>query len=234
MYNRCVAILIDGYNLLHGSGILPRGVGPATLERARAALLNFLAESLEAGEVPQTTVVFDAAAAPPGLPRLVEHRGLKVRFADAGQSADDVIEELIRLDSTPRRLTVVSSDHRLHRAARRRKATPIDSDRWYHEVRERRSARGAPPDAGKPASQSKPGFTVSEEETAYWLTQFGLDAESRATDHDHSTQHSAHHDRDADTERADEDPDFEAADSDESGYDPFPPGYGEDVTEDDV
>ena len=32
------------------------------------------------------------------------------------------IEELIRKESAPRRLTVVSSDHRVQRAARRRKA----------------------------------------------------------------------------------------------------------------
>jgi hypothetical protein len=31
-------------------------------------------------------------------------------------------------------LTVVSSDHRLHRAARRRKATPIDSEKWVAEL----------------------------------------------------------------------------------------------------
>jgi hypothetical protein len=41
---------------------------------------------------------------------------------------------LIRKHSSPRALTVVSSDHRLHRAARRRRATPIDSDRWVADV----------------------------------------------------------------------------------------------------
>ncbi len=75
--------------------------------------------------------MFDAADAPPGLPRTLEHRGLTVRFAAKSGSADELIEELIRADSAPRRLMVVSSDHRLQRAARRRKATAIDSDVWY-------------------------------------------------------------------------------------------------------
>ena len=35
-------ILIDGYNLLHVSGILRRGLGPGSLERARNPLLNRL------------------------------------------------------------------------------------------------------------------------------------------------------------------------------------------------
>ena len=42
-----MALLIDGYNLLHASGILGRGVGPGGLERSRLALLNFVAERVE-------------------------------------------------------------------------------------------------------------------------------------------------------------------------------------------
>ncbi len=42
-----MALLIDGYNLMHVAGIVGRGVGPGGLERSRLALLNFLAESLE-------------------------------------------------------------------------------------------------------------------------------------------------------------------------------------------
>ena len=136
-----MSLLIDGYNLLHVVGILGRGVGPKGLERSRQALLNFLAESLAAEEIPQTTVVFDAADAPAGMPRVLEHRGLTVRFAAGYEDADSLIEELIRADSAPRRLVVVSSDHRLQRAARRRRATAMDSDAWYAEVVRRRQQR---------------------------------------------------------------------------------------------
>ncbi|MFW5835236.1 MAG: NYN domain-containing protein, partial [Pseudomonadota bacterium] len=111
-------VLIDGYNLLHATGILARGIGPGTLERARMALLGFLAASLEPEQLPRTTVVFDAADHPPGLPREVEHRGLKVLFAAGYADADTLIEQLIRRDSAPRQLTVVSSDHRIQRPAR--------------------------------------------------------------------------------------------------------------------
>ncbi len=85
-------------------------------------MLNFLAESLSAEEIPRTIVVFDAHDAPPGLPGTMDHRGLTVRFAVGYEDADSLIEELIRSDSTPRKLVVVSSDHRLQRAARRRRA----------------------------------------------------------------------------------------------------------------
>ncbi len=40
--------LIDGYNLLHVTGILGTGSRAGTLERARLALLNFLATTEKA------------------------------------------------------------------------------------------------------------------------------------------------------------------------------------------
>ncbi|MEA1952674.1 MAG: NYN domain-containing protein, partial [Planctomycetota bacterium] len=144
-------LLIDGYNLIITVGIMGRGVGQdrlgrdrlgqGNLERARLALLNFLAESLEPGEVGRTTIVFDAKNAPTGLPRVVLHRGLTVRFAARYPDADSLIEELIDEESAPRNLTVVSSDHRIQRAARRRRAIPIDSDIWYQGVLDHRRRR---------------------------------------------------------------------------------------------
>ena len=104
-------LLIDGYNLMYAAGILGGNSGPGTLERRRLALLNFLAESLEPEELPQTTVVFDAREPPWGLKQSVRHRDILVRFATKYESANALIEELIRAASAPRRLVVVSSDH---------------------------------------------------------------------------------------------------------------------------
>lgn len=162
-----MALIIDGYNLLHAAGILGGGVGPGGLERSRLALLNFVAESIDAADLHTTTIVFDARHAPSGLPSELAHREMTVRFAAGYESADDLIEELIRMDSAPRRLTVVSSDHRLQRAAHHRRAKAIDSDRWYSDVLRRRAARDArsSPAAVKP-SQPAAG------EVEFWLRQF--------------------------------------------------------------
>jgi predicted RNA-binding protein with PIN domain len=193
-----MSLLIDGYNLLHASGILGGGVGPGGLERSRGALLNFLAESLDAGQLAGTTVVFDARDPPPGLPREIKHRGITVRFAERGSDADLEIEQLIAADSAPRRLTVVSSDHRLHRAARRRKAKAVDSDKWYAQVLRERIDRARTKSPGR-----KPSEPASESEVRFWLRQFGVE-------------------------------ETDAAAGDESiGGSPFPPGYGEDVRDED-
>ncbi len=127
-------ILIDGYNLLHASGVFGSG-GRTSLESSREALLDWLGAVLSDAQRKRTTIVFDAKYAPPGLPRSTRKHDLRIRFAPRGGEADDVLEELIRDHSVPRKLIVVSSDHRLHRAARRRRATAVDSDRWVAELK---------------------------------------------------------------------------------------------------
>ena len=217
-----MSLLIDGYNLLHVAGIFGRGAGPGSLERSRLALLNFLAESLDPAELPQTTVVFDSHDAPWGLPRLVVHRGITVRFAAQYEEADDLIEELIRADSAPRRLVVVSSDHRLQRAARRRRAKAIDSDVWYAElVRARRERQENSADA-----PARPAVPLLEEDVNYWLRQFG--GESALTEFLH--RESAGKPTAPDKPPAGD----KSSDSDAGSLDnPFPPGYGEDLLEND-
>jgi len=162
-------LLIDGYNLLHVTGIVGRGNELTALHRAREALLRFLAASIEPAERAQTTIVFDAAGAPPGLPRTIVHEDMTVHFARDYADADAMLEDLIAAHDTPRSLLVVSSDHRVQRAARRRRAKSIDSDRWYADRLAERRRRGAPPAASAP---QKPAGDLSAEEIGYWLAQF--------------------------------------------------------------
>jgi hypothetical protein len=196
-------LLIDGYNLLNVTGITGRGSDLTALHRARTGLLQFLASSIEPAERAHTTIVFDAAGAPPGLPQSFLHEGITVHFA-RDSDADAMIEDLIAAHHAPRTLTVVSSDHRIQRAARRRRATAIDSDRWYAELwaarhRRREAPRELP---------LKPADKLSEGEINYWLKQFDEAAPSEPKSISKSN----------------------AADSELDN--PFPPGYAEDLLDD--
>jgi len=135
-------LLVDGYNLLHVSGLFGPASGPPTLERSRLALLEFLAAQLPETLRKRTVVVFDAASAPPGLPSELDHAGMSIRFAHRRSTADELIGELIQQVSDPRHLTVVSSDHAVQRSARQRGAKYVDSEVWFREVQ-----RNAPRDS---------------------------------------------------------------------------------------
>jgi predicted RNA-binding protein with PIN domain len=156
--------LLDGYNLLHAMGILCGKVGPRGLEQARLSLLSRLHGVLgdDAGIV---TVVFDAANAPPGAVAEDEYRGIHIRYARDGE-ADDVIESLIQSEATPRRLTIVSDDHRVQQAGRRRRC-PVLGCLDYLEEMERLRHR-QPEVAEAPVKPEG----MSEEETRHWLREF--------------------------------------------------------------
>lgn len=191
-----MALLIDGYNLLNATSIFG-GVGPGTeLHRTRLAFLNFLASSFTKRQCAETTIVFDAAGAPPGLPHSIMHDGMTIHFARQHSNADEMIEELLEHWSAPKSLTVVSSDHRVQRAARRCGATFVDSDRWYSELLEIRRKNAAATREGA----SKPVVTLTPDELAYWMNEF-RDAPSLPADAEHIGD--------------------------------FPPGYAEDVEDED-
>jgi hypothetical protein len=156
-------LLIDGYNLLFQSGLLGKGRGPGALEQARGRLLRFLAAVLEPDELSQTTIVFDAGAAPPDMAAHQRLGGMTVLFARGYDSADELLIELIRSAPQPKQLTVVSSDHQIQRAARSRRAPCRDAAEWFEQLRDRRQEGPAPPD-----QPEKPADELNAEQLDYW------------------------------------------------------------------
>ena len=161
--------LIDGYNLLHAAGFARVRYGPGDLHRARSRLLALLAEHLDDESRERIEIIFDAQDPP--LDRSSEMRvhGMRVRYSVETGDADAFIEELILEHSAPRQLWVVSSDHRLIDAAKRRRARPLTSDVFLDKLLEGRlAARSPQPSAPKPDELPT--------ETTDWLAFFGLDA----------------------------------------------------------
>ncbi|MDB5385482.1 MAG: YacP-like domain protein [Planctomycetaceae bacterium] len=166
-------LLIDGYNLLHAAGYGPARYAPGDLQRARHRLLKKLFQLLTPAEIAQTAVVFDAKEPPPGLPKNWYIHGLRVMYAQPHGDADEMLEQLIEEHAAPRRLTVVSSDHRLHRAAKSRRAVAIDSDDFLEHLERRHpnSEAAELPDP-EPTSPKATGETTRFE-VDYWMRLFG-------------------------------------------------------------
>ncbi|TVQ80001.1 MAG: hypothetical protein EA380_03745, partial [Phycisphaeraceae bacterium] len=86
--------------------------------------------------------------------------------AGAGKEADALIEHIIERSSAPARLIVVSSDRRIQRAARRRRATALSSERFLALVVSNRGSDGQ--------ERSIRPNQLSGDEVHHWLAEFGL------------------------------------------------------------
>jgi predicted RNA-binding protein with PIN domain len=109
--------------------------------------------------------VFDAIDAPSNLPDRSVYQGITVLFAKPGHEADELIEWLIAKHPAAKRLTVVSSDHRLQTAIKRRRGTAVDSDVFLKRLES--SERNI---EAKPTSTSE--TKRPESDLDFWLHEF--------------------------------------------------------------
>lgn len=149
-----IFLIIDGYNLMHAADLGRVSGGPGDLERRRRRLVQQVASRLDDATSSDAVVVFDAAQGSHDQPSPEELSSpVRVRFSQAGQDADSEIESMLESHGSPRQVLVVSSDHRLHKAARRRRAKCMDSETFWEllesdertsDLRTRKRARGKP------------------------------------------------------------------------------------------
>jgi len=156
--------LIDGNNLLWAA----RAAAEDGVEIGEVGLCGLVGGYLAwLGE--RGRVVFDGTG-PRDKSGLEVVVGVEVVFAGPGRDADGVIEREIASSTAARRLTVVSSDRRLRRAARARRAEAVKSEQFWGELQrqlgKRRAERAREPGAKRQG--------LSEAETERWVEFFGL------------------------------------------------------------
>ena len=160
-------ILIDGYNLLWA---LKKMDDPAL---TRARMLNMVHASASLMKNP-TVVVFDGCI-PKDWSGPRQTSWVELIFSGPNQTADACIMERISGNSAPRRLTVVSSDREIRRAARKRRAISLPSETFAKSVCDLAEAAAAPHNVEPAAKRTG----LSPGETEPWLRLFGLDKENR-------------------------------------------------------
>ena len=114
-----VHLLVDGYNVTKG------GYGEVSLQAQRARLLTGLG-ALAARTAAEVTVVFDGAERVAPLAATAP-RGVRLLFSAPGETADEVLRRLVRLEPVGRPLVVVSSDREVADGVRASGATPVPS-----------------------------------------------------------------------------------------------------------
>ena len=155
-------IVIDGYNLLHAVKSMTEGQVLSEIQLC-SLISGYLKQTKQRGEI-----IFDGTG-PRDKSGLMGTTNLAVSFSGAYCDADTEIEERIKASTAPKRLTVISNDHRLVKAAKARKAVAITADDFWGQVVKKlsRKRREAEP-AGKRSG-------ITEGETDFWLKLFKLD-----------------------------------------------------------
>jgi len=157
--------LIDGNNLLFA-------LRRALPDCGRGTLCQLLAALAKEGE--RIHVVFDGHSPPGPLARQIATDFVEVTYSER-DSADTIIVELIRTNSAPRLLTVVSTDHVIRLSARRRRCRTIRSEEFADLLVALRDE----PVAVRPAEAGQKFKGLSEDESRQWMHEFHLDEEEK-------------------------------------------------------
>ncbi len=160
-------LIIDTYNLLHVTGILPPEIAGIDLP----GLIRLLQQSRYRHE--RVDLVCDGsprADVPPG-----RVGGVHIRYAGPGKEADGLINRMIRESSSPRRLTVVSSDHAVQRAARVRKCRVLSSQDLMRQLA--LDAERPAPKPDPPSAAEVPVGGLPDPEVDQWIAEFDVDLE---------------------------------------------------------
>jgi len=172
-----LVLLIDGYNVVAPVAPPGRLTDPMWLQREREQLLRRLVKHLDPRVRARTCVVFDAANPPPDRPSEFELDGIQVRFAVGYAEADDLLEELIAAHSAPKQLAVVSSDHRVQAAAKRRGSQVFESQAWLDDLLDGRIRLAATQSGGagqgSESGGDKPDAVDDDDDVQRWMSEFG-------------------------------------------------------------
>lgn len=162
-------MIIDGYNVIHADGQL-KGVAKRDLQEARRQLVGRLMRYLEQKNL-QITLVFDGHGGMTDVDIEIPGR-LQVLFSSAGQSADEVILEILETSSNPRQYIVVTSDMAdIGRSARAMGVDIIASKSFLSRIRRKEQETGDRRSKGGPV-----------DDIDYWLEKFGGEEKTSADD----------------------------------------------------
>jgi hypothetical protein len=155
-------LIIDTYNVLHTVGVLPPDLAGIEVP----GLIGLIKRSRYRAE--KTTLVCDGKPDGQGAPR---EPSILVRYSGPGKPADDLIGQLVRASTAPRRLTVVSSDHAVQRTARKRRCRVLTSEEFLGQLAEDADLPAlAPTNPAKP-----PPGQMTPEQIDRWVKVFDID-----------------------------------------------------------
>lgn len=172
-------LLVDAYNVLHVQGVLPahlagidaeglaRLIGLSRFSRRPVVLV---CDGTPPPGAARTNIIGDAAWMAAAAGRTPDVRTV---YAGPGRDADSLIEDMLMADSAARRWTVVSSDHRVRRAAGRAGASSMDSSSFL-----RRLAADERRPATTPHPRDIHKIPLGMMDVYAWMREFGVNRDA--------------------------------------------------------
>ena len=155
--------IVDGYNLLHSIQKNTEGaesINEVQLCHIIGRYVRILGDKAE--------IIFDGVGPPEKTP-FENVYNTEVIFSGAGTDADTIIENKINANSAPKRLIIVSSDLRIRKAAKTRKAASLKSEQFWTDLQKKIDRKRTV----KEPAQKRNG--LSESETKQWLKFFDIE-----------------------------------------------------------
>ncbi len=175
-----MALLVDTYNVLHTTGVLPPDLAGLGVFELRDLILTSRFRHMP------VVLVCDGHGSGvhgPDESSTAIDLGVTIHYTGTHRDADTHIERAIRACTDPHRLNVVSSDRRIVRAARRRRCRVTSSDVFLESLESdwRR--------AGRKASLPVQAYSIPLDPGSieWWRAYFGLDP--RMTDGEPQATH---------------------------------------------
>jgi hypothetical protein len=167
-----VPLIIDTYNVLHVTGVLP---GELAVGEPEA-----LARLIESSRFAREAVWLVCDGTPRGASRIGR---IVIEGAGPGRSADDHIVETLERDSAPRRITVVTSDRAIARRAKARGAECLKSEEFLSMLaQDARRAPSARVVAKAKAPDPRRAVPLDARAVMGWMRLFGISAELAAVE----------------------------------------------------
>ena len=154
--------IIDGHNLLHAIPKVDETTDLISDLQLCRIVDNYLKRTGNNGEI-----IFDGTG-PPDKTGFDDMSRLEISFSGLNTDTDTIIEDKISASTAPKRLIIVSSDRRIRKAARTRKATSVKSEEFWNNLSKQLSIKRPKKEPGEKR------YGLSESETEQWLDYFGF------------------------------------------------------------
>lgn len=156
-------LVIDTYNVLQTTGVLPPELAGIDLE----SLLTLIASSRYRSQ--KITLVCDGTSK--GRKRITLAQTITLKFSGPNRKADDLIVELLDKSSHRRRITVVTSDRAVAKAAKARRCATLTSQLFLEHLTNDAQSRNR----ARPADETRSHKPLDDKAVQQWIDEFELD-----------------------------------------------------------